>query len=185
MNFFLFHGTMGSSNENWFPWLKKKLERAGHVVIALDFPTPQGQELEIWMHLLNKYIGRIDEGTILVGHSIGCAFILSVLERLNVRVKACVFVAGFLGPLGIKLDEINAPFAQKAFKWNKIFSNCEKFILFQSDNDEYVPMEKATELKQLLNAELIVIKNGGHFNEKAGFTEFPELYDKISELVKK
>ena len=39
-NIFIFHGTEGHSQENWFPWLKAKLEEKGCKVFVPQFPTP-------------------------------------------------------------------------------------------------------------------------------------------------
>lgn len=184
MKFIIIHGALSSSQENWFPYLRKKLAGWGNEVIVPDFPTPQGQDLDNWMHFFNRRIKNVDDQTVLIGHSLGCAFILSVLERLNVKVKACYLVSGFVGPLGIDYDKINKSFAEKSFNWEKIKKNCSKFVLFHSKNDEFVPLAKGEELKEKLGAELIVIDNAGHFNAKSGFNEFPQLVDKILELVK-
>ena len=186
MKFIIIHGAFGSSRENWFPWLRHKLEHLGNEVIVPDFPTPQGQSIDIWMHELNKKAPEIDSETIFIGHSVGCAFILSVLEKLKCRVKACYFVAGFIGPLGIDLDKINKPFAQKNFDWEKIKANCEKFVLFNSDNDPFIAPAKGEELKAKLGdkAELVVVAGAGHFNKKSNYTEFPLLFDKILESAR-
>ncbi|MBU1951513.1 hypothetical protein KJ733_01220 [Patescibacteria group bacterium] len=44
-NIFIFHGVDGHPGENWFPWLKKKLESYGQKVFVPKFPTPENQEL--------------------------------------------------------------------------------------------------------------------------------------------
>ena len=51
--------------------------------------------------------------------------------------------------------------------------------MFHSDNDPYVPLEKAKNLAKNLDADLTIVKNAGHFNEKAGYTKFELLLDKI------
>ena len=42
-NYFIIHGSFGSSQENWFPWLESELEKkcawGGGKVFNLDFPT--------------------------------------------------------------------------------------------------------------------------------------------------
>jgi hypothetical protein len=180
---FIIHGSYGNPNENWFPWLKEKLESEGHTVFVPEFPTPENQSLESWMEVFNDfYLSKIDEDTIFVGHSLGPAFILSILEKLNLPkpVKACFFVAGFLGLLGNKdFDEINKTFTTKEFNWKKISDTCEQFYVFHSDNDPYVPLQKANGLANNLKTEVVEIDDAGHFNKEAGYTKFPELLDYI------
>ncbi len=55
--------------------------------------------------------------------------------------------------------------------------------MFHSDNDPYVPLEKAKELAKKLGVELIMVKNAGHFNEKAGYTKFELLLEKIKSEI--
>jgi len=38
-NAFIIHGTGGYPEENWFPWLKKKLEEFNYKVFVPQFPT--------------------------------------------------------------------------------------------------------------------------------------------------
>lgn len=186
----MIHGSYGNPKENWFPWLKKELEKSGHTVFVPEFPTPENQSLENWMKKFNKYIQMVNEDSIFIGHSLAPAFILSVLEKLNIvkPVKACFFVAGFVGKLSVKdfkdLNEINSTFTEKNFNWEKIKNNCEKFILYHSDNDPYVPLEKAKELSEKLGCELKIIKGAGHFNKKAGYTKFETLLKDIGKEIK-
>ncbi|TKJ17173.1 hypothetical protein CEE44_01405 [Candidatus Woesearchaeota archaeon B3_Woes] len=184
MRFFIIHGAHGHSKENWFPWLKEKLIQLGHEVIIPDFPTPENQTLGNWINVFKENFNKIDSDTVLIGHSLGVAFILSVLEKINVKIKACFLVAGFIGSLEERseLNEINKTFAQKEFNFNKIKENCDKFFLFHSLNDPYVKIGKGEELKEKLHSELIIIEDAGHFGTKAGYSEFPQLFEKIKEL---
>ncbi|GEM_PF-2655798 len=97
MKVFLIHGAYGHPEENWFPWLKQQLEASGWTVFTPTFPTPENQSLESWKKAFAPYLSKIDEQSILVGHSLGPAFILSILEDLNFQIPACFFVAGFTG----------------------------------------------------------------------------------------
>ena len=65
-------------------------------------------------------------------------------------------------------DAINYPFTNREFKWNKIIHNTNKIFLYHSTNDPYVPLSKAIQLAEYLNIKPIIVKNAGHFNEKAG-----------------
>ncbi len=189
MKIFIIHGSYGNPHENWFPWLKKELEKLGHTVFVPEFPTPKNQNLKNWMFEFQnrRYYGLIDEKSVFVGHSLGPAFILSVLEKIKIPkpVKACFFVSGFTGSLGNpEFDEINKTFTEKDFNWEKIKNSCDKFIMYQSDNDPYVPLEKAKELAKNLEGELKIIKTAGHFNEKAGYSKFEDILKNILKETK-
>lgn len=181
MKVFIIHGVGGYPGENWFPWLKAELEKQGHEVIVPQFPTPENQTLEKWMKVLEPY--TFDSGTVLVAHSLGPAFAVSLLERINVRIRACFFVAGFTGKLGIEeFDSINTTFMEKEFDWEKIKQNCAEFYVYGSDNDPYISQEMEKEFARRLGSELIIVEGAGHFNEKAGYTEFSRLLKDIEKL---
>ena len=179
-NIIIIHGTGGNPNGNWFPWLKSELEKSDCRVFVPKFPTPENQSLENWLNVFKDYEQYLDENSIVIGHSLGPAFLLSVLENLQRPIKAAFFIAGFTGLLNNPdFDELNKSFTTKSFDWARIKNNCKRFYVINSDNDPYVPLEKGKSLAQNLGTELITIKNAGHINEEAGFAEFEFLLDKI------
>jgi len=181
---FLIHGSFGNPQENWFPWLKQKLESLNHEVIVPTFPTPKNQSLENWNKIFVEYEKKIDENTIFVGHSLGPAFLLNILDRINTTITASFFISGFIKLLGNEtFDSINKTFVDKAFDWQNIKQNCKHFFIYHSDNDPYVPIECANELANKLNVKPKIIKNAGHFNEEAGYKEFEELFKDIKLLL--
>jgi len=184
MNILILHGLGGNSKENWFPWLKEALEKLNCNVIVPDFPHSNTPKLDEWLTELHKHNKQIDEDTILIGHSLGCPFILNALELRNKPVKAVFLVAGFTGPL--PNEEINTlikTFADKSFDWEKIRNNCGKFYVINSDNDPHVPLEKAMQLGLNLAVKVTLIKGAGHFNETAGYTKFQELLEMIKKEI--
>src|SRR3989344_3681561 len=181
MNFIIIHGVYANPDSNWFPWLKEKLEEKNFDVIIPKFPTPLNQTLESWLRAIKKHEDKISNETVLIGHSLGAAFILRYLEQSNKKIKAAFLVAGFHKQLGSPYDKINSTFIEKKFNWEKIRKNCGKFFVLCSDNDEFISLDVSRELAKNLNAELIIIKNGGHLNEQSGFLEFDELFDLINE----
>ena len=181
-NVIIVHGTEGNPEGNWFPWLKQELEKLGCQVFVPRFPTPVGQNLTNWLKELDAHKEYIGKDTILVGHSLGPAFILNVLERLDHPVKAAFLVAGFTGRLGFQhFDDLNSTFADKEFDWDRIRKNCKQFYILNSDNDPYVPLEKGKELVKRLKTKLTIVKGAGHMNQEFGYTKF----DLLLEMMKK
>ncbi len=181
-NVFIIHGTYGHPEENWFPWLKSKLEKLGCKVFVPKFPTPLNQSLENWLEVFEDYKQYLNKNTIVIGHSLGPAFLLNILENLENSIKASFFVSGFTGLFGNSdFNKLNESFVDKSFDWAKIKKNCPKFFLFHSDNDPYIPLEKAEEFAKNLDVNLNIVKNAGHFNKEAGYTKFELLLEKIKD----
>ena len=61
----------------------------------------------------------------------------------------------------------------------KIKENCKNFYVYHSDNDQYVPLEKAKEFAEKLNVEVKVVKGAGHFNMETGYDKFELLLSNI------
>ena len=183
-NAFIIHGTGGRPGENWFLWLKKELEALDCKVFVPQFPTPQDQTPDAWFGIFEQHEKYFTQDTILIGHSLGGTFALRILESAKVRIKAAFIVAAPIGVLPIKNYETDKPFIGKPFDWEKIRENCARFFVFHSEDDPLVSVENGKELAKRLDAELILFKNAGHLNEKADYTKFEKLLEKIKEELK-
>ena len=179
---FIIHGTYGNPEENWFPWLSKELEGEGYEVAVPAFPTPEDQTLDSWRSVFSEYENSLDPETILIGHSLGAAFILDILERTERPIRAAYLVAGFLSPLGNqKFDTLNSSFVERSFDWEMIKQNAEQIFVIASDNDPYVPEEHGYDIASRLETEPAIIENAGHFNTRSGYKTFDLLRDMIRE----
>lgn len=176
-NIFMIHGVGGNPQENWLPWLKEKLEKQGNRVFIPQFPTPEGQTLENWLKAFEPYSEYLNEDSIVIGHSLGVAFLLNILEKK--KIHAAFFVAGFTGETKNQFDDGMKTFAQRKFDWDAIRKNAKHYVIFHSDNDPYVKLEKAEELAKNLGIKICLIKNAGHFNVASGYTTFQKLFDTI------
>ncbi|MFA6917451.1 MAG: alpha/beta hydrolase [Candidatus Gracilibacteria bacterium] len=178
---FIIHGVEGYPEENWFPWLKAELEKEGYQVFVPQFPTPEGQTLENWLKAFEPYEKYCGEETIAIGHSLGSPFVVNLLEKL--KFKAFFSVAGYIDSTGNVFEKTMSTFTARNFDWEKIRENCKNFYVFHSDNDEYNGLDKAQQLAEKLNTQVIVVSGAGHFNTKAGYTKFPLLLEKIKTLI--
>lgn len=178
-NILIFHGTGGRPEEGWFPWLKTELEAKGHSVSVPAFPTPEGQSLESWLEVLKAYEDKINADSILIGHSLGGLFLLRVLERLQKKVKAAIFVGATIGVRPIKFYEGDEKFSGFNFDWDAIRTKAAQFLVFHSDNDPYVCIGNGEQLAKQLGVSLTFIPNAGHFNAAAGYTKFERLLKEV------
>ena len=184
-NVFIFHGTEGYPEENWFPWMKEQLEAKGCKVIVPQFPSPPIVPAKIseWFEVLKNYEQYIDENTILIGHSLGGVFTLRLLEQLKHSVRAVFLVGTPIGVKPIANYDRDKSFSGFDFNWSTIQSNSKHFDVFQSDNDPYVSLGNGKQLAKELGVELTFIPNAGHFNKSAAYLTFPDLLEKIRKIL--
>ncbi len=177
MQAFIFHGYGAHPDTNWFRWLKNELEKLSVTTYVPKFPTPELQTPKNWLSVLENF-PPIDENTILIGHSLGGSFVLSVLEQH--KAKSAFIIAGPFGMMHNSIDAHVADFTNKNFDWNSIKSNCKSFHLYYSDDDEFVPVTHGEKLAKQLGVPFQKVQGSGHFL----FPSFPRLLvDLKKELV--
>ena len=54
-NVIIIHGSYGSPEKNWFPWLKEELKKSGINTFVPRFPTPKNQNLDTWANVFKDY----------------------------------------------------------------------------------------------------------------------------------
>ncbi|MBI2580494.1 alpha/beta hydrolase [Candidatus Woesearchaeota archaeon] len=181
-NFILIHGIDGNPEECFYPWLRRQLEKEGHKIHTLQFPLPPKASLNNWLKTFKPCSEFVNPETVFVGRSIGPAFILRLLEKSDVKVKAAFLVAGFCSSIELPqhkyLIKPMSTFINKPFEWQKIRSHCYRFFIYNSDNDPFVPLKRGKELAKNLGAELTLVKGAEHF----WFEEFPQLLKDIENL---
>ena len=173
-NYIILHGSYGSKNGNWFPWLKKELIKNNYKVNVPQMPIGVGnQNYENWSNELNKLI--VNENTTIIAHSIAPVFVCKYLINNKIKVEKLIFVCGFNNYLGINsdFDTVNKPMFINNLEDIKKY--CKKIICFYSDNDSYVKYDVEKSFADSISSEQYIIKNGGHINEESGYTKFEEL----------
>jgi len=184
-NVFIIHGSYGEPNENWFPWLKDELTTLNFEVIIPMFPTPDNQSLFSWREVFYEHISKLNKDSLIIGHSLGPAFILDILQSIDFKIFGAFMVVPFTGLLyNPAFDKINHSFTVRDFNWEKIKSNCSNIYTYFSDNDPYVPQSKSIIVSNELNAIKKIISNAGHFNSNAGYTTFEVLLNDIKQCCK-
>lgn len=174
MNYIIIHGSFGSNESNWFPWLKQHLQNKGKLVETPQMPIGVGyQNFESWQQTMNSL--TINENTIIIAHSIAPIFVCKYLITNKIKVKKLIFVCGFNNFIGINedYDRVNTPMYINEYK--NIKNYCNDIVCYYSDNDPYVPFTKEQEFANDISTKQYVIKNGGHINAESGYTKFEEI----------
>ena len=175
-NYIILHGSFGSKDGNWFPWLKKELESRNYKVDVPQMPVGvANQNYYNWEKELNKLL--VNENTTIIAHSIAPVFICKYLINNKIKVEKLIFVCGFNNYLGIDPDfyAVNEPMFLNNL--GDIKKYCNNIICFYSDNDPYVKFEVEKDFANLVSNEQHIIKNGGHINAESGYTEFKEILE--------
>ncbi|MBI2047262.1 leucine--tRNA ligase [Candidatus Pacearchaeota archaeon] len=150
-NFIVLHGYGGSSEVNFFPWLKRELEKKGYKVSVPKLPNTDNPNVnEQVKYVLDNC--KLDENTVLLGHSLGSVVALKVLESLNKPIKKLILAAGFIEPV-IKEWPFVKNFDWK-FDFEKIRDNVKEIIILHDTKDK-IPREQAEKLKEKLGSKLI------------------------------
>ena len=173
-NYIILHGSFGSKDGNWFPWLKEQLEDKNLKVDVPQMPVGVGnQNFDNWSDELNKL--DINENTIIIAHSIAPVFVCKYLINNKIKVKKLILVCGFNNYLGINpdFDAVNEPMFLDNLE--DIKNYCDDIICFYSDNDPYVKFDIEKSFADTISNEQYIIKNGGHINAESGYTKFEEI----------
>ncbi len=171
-NYIIIHGSFGSKDGNWFPWLKNKLKDKN--VVVPQMPVGVGnQNFENWSKVLDKL--KINDSTTIIAHSIAPIFVCKYLITKKIKVKKLIFVCGFNNYLGIDpdYDMVNKPMFIDNLE--DVRNYCDNIICFYSDNDPYVKFEIEKLFADTISNEQYIIQNGGHINAESGYTEFEEI----------
>ncbi len=138
-------------------------------------PNANTPKLSEWLEEFKKHQDKIDENSILIGHSLGCPFLLNVMQLLPINPKKIFLVAGFTGKLAAR-PEYNTmvkDIADREFDWEQLRNNAE-WVLLNSDNDPWITVDQAMQLGLNLGVEVNMLHKE-HFNDRT----FEELWDLI------
>ena len=176
---FINHGYMGNTEENWFPWLKKEVEKNIKCIIP-NYPIDRDKHFyDYWKKELNRYLDYINEDTILIGHSSGCAFTIKYLIKNNIKINKLILVCGFNNYYSDDINDfhniVNKTFYVSDDELVKIKDLCNEIICIYGDNDPYIPQNVFKDLANKLEAKELIIHNGGHLNKEAGYDKFEEI----------
>ncbi|MBA3237754.1 MAG: alpha/beta hydrolase [Parachlamydiaceae bacterium] len=165
----------GGPLDNWFPYLKDKLEELNVTVTASEFPDAYLAREAYWIPFLKETL-KVDEYTVLVGHSSGAIAAMRFAEKQ--KILGSVLVASYHTDLGMS-SETESGYFDRPWDWDAIRQNQKWVIQFASLNDPWIPIEEARLVHQKLNSEYYESLHDGHFGGPTEKLTFPELFQAL------
>jgi predicted alpha/beta hydrolase family esterase len=156
--------------QHWFPSLKEQLEAAGTHVELPEMPEPYSPDYKKWREVFEQY--KVDDETLLVGHSCGAGFLLRWLSEKKRKVKKLALVAPW-----IDIDGRSAPAMFTGFSADLSLPERMDMAMFCSNDDDEEELATFTLLKsQYPGMRVYEFTGRGHFTGEHNRT-FPELRD--------
>ncbi len=163
-------------DKHWMKWLGRELSKLGIVGSFPVMPTPWEPNYEAWKKEFEK--NKIDENSILIGHSCGCAFLARWLAETKEVVKHLIFVAPW--------KVADASMSQQKVDWyshdidKSIRFRAKYMTIFTSDDEELGGKQSAALFEEAWGIEPILLHKHGHYTlNDMGTEEFPELLSAI------
>lgn len=162
------------SNSHWFPWLQKQLLMRGILTQTPEMPEANKPDYGKWKGEFESL--KVDDETILVGHSCGGGFLVRWLSENKLKVDKLVLVAPWLDPERRRTTdffdfEIDGEM-QKRIK---------EIAVFVSGDDEADVLKSVETIRKVLTeARVYSFGDKGHFTyNDMGTDKFPELLEVI------
>jgi uncharacterized protein len=173
-NAIIFHGTDGSPEILWFPWLDRRLTERGYVVERPHYPDINVEPIATFLPKVLANHG-FDEQTVLVGHSGGAALLLAVLEHIDVTVSQAFLVAGY----STQPNTRDEPVLQDSYDWAAIKSHARDLYFINSPHDPYGCDDKQGRVLFERLGGTQIVRDDGHFGDYDQPYETFELLDKL------
>jgi len=174
-NAIILHGTGDSPDDFWFPYLRKELERKGYSVWLPQLPNAQKPNVKDWLAFILEN-EKINNKTVLIGHSAGAQIILSLLAKSDTKVKQAILVSGYAKPLP---KDINSEMNKDEYDWEAIRGKAGQFIFINSDNDPWGYDDKQGKIMVEHLGGKLIVRHEGHM----GSTKFNQPYKKFPLIV--
>ena len=155
-NYILLHGWEGSSDLNWFPWLKNELENRGNTVVVPDLPNSSNPDVsEQAKFVLDNY--NFSSNSVIIAHSFGCPVALKIVNSLEHKIDSVYLVAPFID---CEFKEGKEPNFSANFNFEvdkKTLKNKADFHILQASEDNYITDKQITEIEKLLSVKRDVV----------------------------
>jgi len=170
------NGDSKIETDHWYAWACDEFKKLGFEVIAENMPDPVMAHKNIWLpHIKNVF--KVDEHTIVVGHSSGGVAALRYLE--NEKLLGAIVIGVNHTDLGYE-EEKESGYYSDPWQWEKIKKNAKWIVQFSSTDDPYISIDEPRFIHHQIGSELHEFTNRGHFGSPdKEMKTFPELIEVV------
>lgn len=144
----------------------------GYDVLAPQMPNKSSAQYGEWVLWFEKILQFLEDGVILIGHSLGGTFLAKYLAEHTFprRIGVLLLVAAPFGHSSQHVDDLGDFVIARSL--DSVRMQCPVIVLFHSADDAVVPFSELAEYqREFPNARTMTFTDRGHFNQP----EFPEL----------
>jgi uncharacterized protein len=186
------NGCTNIRQSNWYGQLYDELQNELKInCICENFPDPYQARRSIWVPFIRSIAERENKhdpsNIILIGHSSGAQAALRYAEQYP--VKAVILVSATYSDLNDEserqsgyyptIDPITKQVIKNPYLFNTMKDNCPVWYQFHSDNDPFIPLHEAEQIRdglQITDTQFYqMIPDRSHFFEY--FSELKQLFD--------
>jgi len=155
-------------------------------VVRPDMPADSNAKYEHWRLWFEKYVPHLEDGVVLVGHSLGSMFLSRYLSEnlFPVKISKLFLMAGeFTRRRDRQPGEEDGEFFYTHLQnFSQLDKVAGELYLVHSKDDPVVPFENQAKFAEYLpSAHLITFADKGHFWDE----QFPEIIELINVKISK
>ena len=163
-----------SEQKDWKSWLREALGDKYEVILPV-MPNKTNAQFSEWKLWFEKLLPFLNDRVILIGHSLGGAFLAKYLSESKFPRKI-----GGVFLVAAVYDRDSEDYGLASFNLpERLNLQTANTMIYHSEDDKVVPISALDKYKKALpKAKTKVFKDRGHLNQ----VEFPELAEDILKL---
>lgn len=174
------HGNGGSTGKGgWQSYAVRRLKGLGFNAINPTFPDNIEAKESVWLPYLQHEL-KVDEHTLLVGHSSGAVAALRYAEKHP--IYASILIGVCHTDLGLESEKVSG-YYDRPWNWQAIKKHQHWTAILASTDDPFIPISEARFVQKQLGCEYHEFSDLQHFGYPNDLATLPELVQIIKRRV--
>lgn len=185
-NFFVLHSLNADTLEGWGPDTMNEIRMAGCKGYCPQFKIREESSFENFCEVMDEFFkkGELDSSSIVIAHSISCAYFVRYCRARNFVPHAFICIAGFGEKYNHGRTDYFAEVLPKAIPSAQDYyfikeKEFEKYCLY---SDEEIPKRVLENFAYDIGAKKVYLEGYGHFTPKKRIYKIPEMINLVYEI---